>query len=163
MPDSAILPARQERAVELLVGGAAVAEVAGEVGVKPSTVRRWRGDPAFRRALAAAEREAMDDLRRMTAATYRESVESARDAVRRGDKTVATRLALSQHLAATASGASPGTERYELEQERPDIKIILVPPDEKQKARARRDREELASRREEGIQAAVAARRKAVR
>jgi len=51
MSEAEQLPPEQQTALELLVGGKAVAETARQVGVSRSTVFRWlKNDPVFRAA-----------------------------------------------------------------------------------------------------------------
>lgn len=52
-----VLNPRQARALELLLAGGAVGEVAAELKVNRATVWRWLGDPTFAAALAR-ERDA---------------------------------------------------------------------------------------------------------
>ncbi len=52
------LKATQERAVLALLETPTIAAAAKQVGVDESTLRRWRGEPEFMRALEEARREA---------------------------------------------------------------------------------------------------------
>ncbi len=52
------LKAGQERAVLALLETPTIAAAAKQVGVDESTLRRWRGEPEFGRALEEARREA---------------------------------------------------------------------------------------------------------
>lgn len=63
--------ARKEQAIALLAGGMARKEVAEKLKVRPETISRWLGDPAFRlkleAAVASVREEATYGLRRALA------------------------------------------------------------------------------------------------
>ncbi len=52
--------ARQEQAVFVLLETPTIAAAANKIGVNESTLRRWRAEPEFQRALEQARREAFD-------------------------------------------------------------------------------------------------------
>ena len=60
MRNSSKLTARQEQAVVVLLETPTIAAAANKLGVNESTLRRWRAEPGFQRALEEVRREAFD-------------------------------------------------------------------------------------------------------
>ena len=58
MRNSSKLTARQEQAVFVLLETPTIAAAANKLSVNESTLRRWRTEPGFQRALEEARREA---------------------------------------------------------------------------------------------------------
>lgn len=113
---------RQRRALAVLAGGGTAVEAAAAAGVTDRTLRRWRTDPDFRRALEDETDRLLDDHRLRAGALVRDSVDRLRDRLRdpvasdAARDRIALAVARDSGLAAFGLGeARPGATRFDVE------------------------------------------------
>ena len=70
------LTPKQVAAIQSLMSKRTVTDAAVDAGVTRSTLHRWMADPAFRSALADAERAAMADATRQLVVVQNDSIEA---------------------------------------------------------------------------------------
>lgn len=76
MSQKVTLSAKKQKAIHYLITHGTVTAAANASGVKRETLHRWMREPAFRQALAEAETEALNELRRRLLALRDKAVDT---------------------------------------------------------------------------------------
>ncbi len=108
--DRVELSARQVRALHALLAEPTIVRAASRAGVHERTVRKWLCEPAFKRALDVARRQAFEDALGQLRAAAGRAVEALLDVVQHEDARPADRVSAARVLLDNAHRAHEAFE-----------------------------------------------------
>lgn len=99
----------QRAAIELLISGVSVTEVAKSVGVNRSTIARWKREDAFAHEYAIRTQEALTELRARMPGMLNMAIDVLQTQLREGDPGIALELLRLAFRHGASTSATPNT------------------------------------------------------